>query len=302
MAPFRMICFLILFIWLLSLGELSCGRGCDLQWIDESKLLVSSALSNTPPEKRTLQPTPLLITPSDLKSNHLSLYIYNLSVLKIRGTESEACENEVVDNTDKCRSVTTALMQKANHYPSVKIDSSGKNNTQQDNTLVEFVKSNKYGVRGVSLSEYINVVQKFADVLWEIDPNYHKLLTRNYSFPEIVTKQFLGFNDPKNMDMPQNRPISVHSRLKFRPISVHSRLKFRSISVHSRLKFRSISVHPISVRPISVHSRLKFRSISVHSRLKFRSISVHSRLKFRPISVHSRLKLQRCCLCVIDNS
>ena len=88
-------------------------------------------------------------------------------------------------------------MQKANHYPSVKVDNSGKNNIQQYNTLVEFVKSNKYSVRGVRLSEYTNVVQRFADVLWEIDPNYHKLLTRNYSFPKIVTKQFLGFNDPK---------------------------------------------------------------------------------------------------------
>ena len=38
MAPFRMICFLNLFIWLLSLGELSCGRGCDLQSTYEAQL------------------------------------------------------------------------------------------------------------------------------------------------------------------------------------------------------------------------------------------------------------------------
>ena len=111
---------------------MSCGRDGDLQWVDESKLLVSSALSNTLPEKRTLQPTPLLITPSDLKSNHLSLYI-QFECVENQETESEACENEVVDNTDKYCSVTTALMQKANHYPSVKIDNSGKNNIQPSN-------------------------------------------------------------------------------------------------------------------------------------------------------------------------
>ena len=57
----------------LPVGYLNCGRGIDLAWADETKLLASSSLCNSTPTKNILQATPLIITPGDIKTNHQSL-------------------------------------------------------------------------------------------------------------------------------------------------------------------------------------------------------------------------------------
>ena len=63
--------------------------------------------------------------------------------------------------------------------------------------IVSYVKSKKYGVPGVYLTEYIDATQTFSDILWEIDPHYQKLVTRRHLFPDAIVDNFLGFNDPK---------------------------------------------------------------------------------------------------------
>ena len=137
--------------------------------------MASSSLFNSPPTKNIL-PTPLIITPWDLKTNHQSLYVQFESV-EIH-VESE--EDSNTGNTDSHLStacpITSALMNKQNHFPSLKTDNSGKKNIMQYNTIVNYMKSRKYGAKVVFLTDYTDAIQTFADILWEIDTIYQKLI------------------------------------------------------------------------------------------------------------------------------
>ena len=125
----------------------------------------------------------------------MSLYIqYECADIKELGT----ADNEVADSTNDYCSVMTALMKKTNHFQALKTDNAGKGNIKQYNALVNYIKSKNYGAMDGSLFEYTKVVQRFSNILWEVDPNYYKLESRKFMFPESVTKLFLGFCNSKN--------------------------------------------------------------------------------------------------------
>ena len=75
------------------LGALTCGRGFDLSWVDDSKLLSSTCCSNSPPNISYIQPTPLILSPNDLRDNHSALYIqYECTEKKCDSQEGEVVE------------------------------------------------------------------------------------------------------------------------------------------------------------------------------------------------------------------
>ena len=100
--------------------------------MEESTVLASCALSNISSNKNVLQAAPLILTPGDLNSNHLSLYI-QFECVDIK--ESGTADNEVADNTNDYCSVTTALKKKTNHFPPLKTDTAGKGDIKQYNAL-----------------------------------------------------------------------------------------------------------------------------------------------------------------------
>ena len=169
----------------LPLGDLTWGRGIDLAWADETKLVASSSFCGSPPTKNNLQPTPLTLTPGQLKSNHQSLYVHFECTDKSKEGNSNVSNDKSQEST-LC-SIATALMNKQNHFPSHKTDNCGKKNIQQYNMSVQ----------GVYLTEYVDAIQTFSDILWEIDPRYQKLVTRRNLFPDAIVDNFVGFNDPK---------------------------------------------------------------------------------------------------------
>ena len=157
--------------------------------------MASSSLCGSPPTKNNLQPTPLTLTPGQLKPNHQSLYVQFECTDKSEEGNSNVSNDKSQEST-LC-SITTVLMNKQNYFPSHKTDNCGKKNIQQYNMIVSYVKSKKYGVQGVYLTEYVDAIQTFSDILWEIDLHYQKLVTRRYLFPDAIVDNFLGFNDSK---------------------------------------------------------------------------------------------------------
>ena len=66
----------------------------------------------------------------------------------------------------------------------------------QYNSIVSFITTTGLGVAGTNLTEYEELVQKFAKLLWKIDPRYSKLQARGKSFPNVVVNKFHNFNRP----------------------------------------------------------------------------------------------------------
>ena len=60
----------------------------------------------------------------------------------------------------------------------------------------KYIIPRKFGVKAGCLTDYEKLVKYFSELLWEIDPHYHKLKTRGMPFLESVEKNFLGFNKP----------------------------------------------------------------------------------------------------------
>ena len=62
--------------------------------------------------------------------------------------------------------------------------------------MVNYIIFCKFGVKAGCLTDYEKLVKYSSELLWEIDPHYHKLKTRGMPFLESVEKNFLGFNKP----------------------------------------------------------------------------------------------------------
>ena len=68
-----------------------------------------------------------------------------------------------------------------------------RRDVQQYNSIISFITASGLGVAGTNLSEYERLVEKFAKLLWEVDPRYPKLQARWKSFPKLVEEKFLNF-------------------------------------------------------------------------------------------------------------
>ena len=124
----------------------TCGRKLDLDWVNETKLVASTCSSKIPPPKSSLQPTPLTLTPSDLKE-HIGLYIqYECTEIIVENNSQNDTVIETVVSVQPRCSVTEALMKKFDHYPPIISSNGGKG--QQYNAFVQHIKLKRYGVRG----------------------------------------------------------------------------------------------------------------------------------------------------------
>ena len=56
----------------------------------------------------------------------------------------------------------------------------------------------KFGLKGAVLDDFENLVTKFCSLLWEINSYYYKLKARGCSFPNLIEKSFLGYNNPQS--------------------------------------------------------------------------------------------------------
>ena len=85
-------------------------------------------------------------------------------------------------------------MLRHTHYPAVKPDPK-TGDVRQRNAVVSNICDQKFDVKGIVPKE--NLVTKFCSLFWEIDAHYCKLKARGCSFPNVIEKSFLGFNNPQ---------------------------------------------------------------------------------------------------------
>ena len=98
-------------------------------------------------------------------------------------------------------------MKAQNHYPCVKSGVKLKRDIQQYNSIISFITASGLGVAGTNLSEYERLVEKFAKLLWEVNPHYSKLQARGKSFPKLVEEKFLNFNRPQDYKMKSKKHL-----------------------------------------------------------------------------------------------
>ena len=127
-------------------------------------------------------------------------------------------------------------MNKANSFPK------GKQNaclgtSKQYNAIVNYIISRKFGVKAGCLTDYDKLVKYFSELLWEIDPHYHKLKTRGMLFLKSVEKNFLGFNKPASHG-------HAPKRLSSESLSLHLHEGAKSLSVY-RQKLYGFFTHEI---------------------------------------------------------
>ena len=161
------------------LGELQCVRPLDLSWADIDSLQVEVAVvKKDSPNPEDLMPTDVQNIIGEFAETNKKLFLQfelkeYIQPVIIPSTSSD--EVTIVDNPKEPQcSIVDALMKKTNHYPQLKMDC--KNNTMsQYNTIVHYIKNHNFGVRNVELTEYTNMIDKFQQLLWEIDPHYDQL-------------------------------------------------------------------------------------------------------------------------------
>ena len=76
--------------------------------------------------------------------------------------------------------ITNVLMHRVNHYPSKRLNAE-LGPAKQCNALITFLTTKKFGVHAGNLSDYEDLVKKFAEIMWEIDPHYIKLKSQGLS-------------------------------------------------------------------------------------------------------------------------
>ena len=136
------------------------------------------------PAKSCLLPTPLVLTPADLRENHSALYIqYECTEIGSDSNNYDDYNTEIAPPIPQC-SLTGTFLKKANHYPSTIAANDRK--SEQYNAIGNHIKLKRYSVRAGALLEYEKLATVFADILWEIDPHYEKF-----------EKYFLHFDHPK---------------------------------------------------------------------------------------------------------
>ena len=111
------------------------------------------------------------------------------------------------------KSIVDVLMNKAISFPKVK-QNACLGTSKQYNAIVNYIISRKFGVKADCLTDYDKLVKYFSELLWEIDPHYHKLKTRGMLFLKSVEKNFLGFNKPASHGHAPKRLSSESLSLK----------------------------------------------------------------------------------------
>ena len=109
-------------------------------------------------------------------------------------TDSDKCDI-TVERILICKSIVGVLMKKKNNFPPLKPKATN-GPVKQYNAIIEFITKKKFGVQVGHFTEYSEFVMRFALVLWEIDPHYHKLQSREKKFPSVVENTFLGYSKP----------------------------------------------------------------------------------------------------------
>ena len=124
--------------------------------------------------------------------------LYEPSTSEINDSTSEI----VLPTVSTSKSIVDVLMNKVNSFPKVKQNAS-LGTSKQYNAIVNYIISRKFGVKAGCLTDYEKLVKYFSELLWKIDPHYHKLKTKDMPFLESVEKNLDPTSQPV-MDMPQN--------------------------------------------------------------------------------------------------
>ena len=186
-------------VLVLVLGDLSCGGSVDLSLYDVENVLASSFVTKSEqPCINEMQPTPLEITIDNLQETNKKMFACS-HFQKQKSNSVEPLEQSVPDPVTHVpiRSVFDALMVQNTHYPAVKPDPK-TGDVRQRNAVVSYICDQKFGVKGTVLDDFENLVTRFCSLLWEIDPHYYKLKARGCSFPNLIEKPFLGFDNPQS--------------------------------------------------------------------------------------------------------
>ena len=169
------------------LGQLTCRTDIDLSPSNVEDAVASTLVTSSEhPDIDNMEFTPLHISIEDLRDTNKKVYV------EFKLTENEVTLTEPQISTPTC-SVFDILMSHEAHVPSLKLDSK-TGNAQQYNTVVVYVKSQKFGVHTTMLSDYEEFIADLCSLLWDIDPHYYKLKSRYCSFPSVVEQKFLNFN------------------------------------------------------------------------------------------------------------
>ena len=68
----------------------------------------------------------------------------------------------------------------------------------QWNVVVLYICGQKFGVKGTVLDNFETLLTKFCSLLYT-DSHYYRLKVRGCSFPNVIEKFFLGFDNPPSL-------------------------------------------------------------------------------------------------------
>ena len=150
------------------LGLLTCEIDINLSPYNVADAVVSTLVTSSErPDIDKMEVTPLHISIEVLRETNKKVYV------EFKLTENGVTLTETQISTPT-RSVFDLLMSHKTHVPSVKLDPK-TGNARQHNTVVGYVKSQKFGVRATMMSDYEEFIADLCSLLWDIDPHYYKL-------------------------------------------------------------------------------------------------------------------------------
>ena len=195
---------------------MSYGRPVDLSWVDVDSLQASIAVVKDSPKDDDWIASDLENNINDFVETNKKIFIqfeakplHEPSTSEINDSTSEI----VLSTVSTSKSIVDILMNKANSFPKVKQNAS-LGTSKQYSAIVNYITSRKFGAKAGCLTDYEKLVKYFSELLWEIDPHYHKLKTRGMPFLESVEKNFLGFNKPASHGHAPKRLSSESLSLK----------------------------------------------------------------------------------------
>ena len=227
-----------------------------MSWSDSESCKVFTAVTRKDrPENDDLQETSGLITLDDIyEKNHRLFVHFDLENMKSTSSKntntSFTCDNAIINDAEPSldivstnsspsqsapKSIFDVLMKAQNHYPRVKSGVKLRRDVQQYNSIISFITASGLGVAGTNLSEYERLVEKFAKLLWEVDPHYSKLQARGKSFPKLVEEKFLNFNRPQDYKMKSKNVSTPSLALKVNEIKTLMDRKFMSANKLKKL-------------------------------------------------------------------
>ena len=203
---------------------MSCRRPVDLSWVDVDSLQASIAVVKGSPKDDDWMASDLENNINDFVEANKKIFIqFEVKpLLEPSTSEINISAIEIVLSTvSTSKSIFGVLMNKMNSFPKVKQNASLRT-SKQYNTIVNFIISRKFGVKAGCLTDYDRLVKYFSELLWEIDPHYHKLKTLGMLLLESVEKNFIGFNKPASDGHAPKRLSSEPLSLKVQNLYQHT--------------------------------------------------------------------------------